>query len=230
MQVAGLDSNWDISPWSTASNPTYSWPPQCRIVILIASARLQGFSFLSLSWKHPRIVFCVTNRQTPIFFWTRSFGPTRQILLCCSGTPEIQSRLFVCCCPSILFDRWVLCRLLFLWWKPAAIVQIHFVKGFEGQKKRKNRWSLSSLENTRNSTLKKKKYLLFFCDSFEKKPDSDRLRTGAQSKALFVILQLHWSYVHLRRKNSCCNAKTDIFFLQYSEWCICSWNCAWVLI
>lgn len=140
MQVGGLDSNWGISPRSAASNPTCSWPPQCRIVILIASARLQGFSFVSLSWKHPGIVFCVTNRQTLQFFfccWTHSFVPTRQILLCYSGTPEIRSWLFLCCCPSILFDRRVLCKLLFLWWKPAAIVQIHFVKGFEGRRKKK---------------------------------------------------------------------------------------------
>lgn len=183
MQVGGLDSNWGISPRSAASNPTCSWPPQCRIVILIASARLQGFSFLSLSLGNIQELYSVsrTDKLSNFFFWTHSFGPTRQILLCYSGTPEIQSWLFVCCCPSILFDRRVLCKLLFLWWKPAAIVQIHFVKGFEGRKKKQMVFVLFG-EYTQFWVKKKKS--LFFWDSFEKKPDSDRLRTGAQSKAL----------------------------------------------
>lgn len=105
MRVVGLDSNWGILPWTTAFNPTCSWPPQCRIVLLIASARLQVFSPLSLFLfllLSPSFSLSIGNIQklysvsrsdkrfNLIFFLTHSSSPTSQILLCCTDTAEIQ--------------------------------------------------------------------------------------------------------------------------------------------
>lgn len=173
---------------------------------------ITGF-LLSLSlWETSRnCILCHEQTNSP--FWTHSFGPTRQILLCYSGTPEIQSWLFVCCCPSILFDRRVLCKLLFLWWKPAAIVQIHFVKGFEGRKKKKQMVFVLFGEYAQ-FCVKKNKLAFFFWDSFEKKPDSDRLRTGAQSKALlsfYNYTEAMCIYRENLKKNCCLQCKERHF-------------------
>lgn len=142
MQTAALYSNWGISLWSIASNPSCSWSPLRRIVLLIASKWLEAFSFFSL--KHLRIVFGVTNGQPLQFFdsFLRSLLPNH-------GPPavmlQIQLWLFVCRALSILFRRsGPSVGLLFLWWKPAATVQIHFVKRIW-----KSRWSLCSLERLR---------------------------------------------------------------------------------
>lgn len=104
---------------------------------------IRGFLFF-FSLKHLRIVFGVTNGQTLQFFdsFLRSHSPN-------PGTPAVMLRiqlwLFVCRALSILFRRpGPSVGLLFLWWKPAAIVQIHFVKGIW-----KSRWSLCSLERLR---------------------------------------------------------------------------------
>lgn len=138
--------------------------PHCKCMITGFLLSLSLSNSLSLSlpfalpWNHPKISFCVTIRQTLQFyfiFWTHSSSPTSQILLCSLLQRHGRDPVVAVCLllPSIRFDRRVLCRLLFLWWKPAAIVQIHFVKGFEGQKKTDG--LLPLLENMCNAVYKK---------------------------------------------------------------------------
>lgn len=206
MQVAGLDSNWGILPWSTASNPTCSWPPQCSIVLLIASARLKGSSFHSLSLGNIQELYSVsrTDKLSILFFFLDPF------LWSYSPNPSLRLR-------HARDPVAAVCLLLPVhpFWPPGplqAVVSLMeassycaspFCKGIWGVEKKANKkkktdglcppWRIRAILRKKQNKTKK---LAFFWDSFEKKSHSDKLRTGAQSEAL---LQLHWSYAYRRR-------------------------------